>query len=250
MRQRGLTLLTENIKESIRFIQVAVGRLSRIIDSLLRLSRAGRVEYQWQTVDVALTIGKVVDALRGALAAKGATITVGDLAPAWGDPTAVEQIFANLIANAVQYLDPARPGRIEVGNSAISANGNLAGFQVYSVKDNGLGIPAAYHHRVFTAFNRLQTYVPQGEGIGLALVEADRAGCARRHHIWMDLAPGVGTTFFDRAASPGPTGACHEDRRQRARLPESSGSTILMETEPLLIVLAEDDDGHYGLVHC
>jgi signal transduction histidine kinase len=205
VRQRGLTLLTENIKESIRFIQVAVGRLSRIIDSLLRLSRAGRVEYQWQTVDVALTIGKVVDALRGALAAKGATITVGDLAPAWGDPTAVELIFANLIANAVQYLDPARPGRIEVGNSAISANGNLAGFQVYSVKDNGLGIPAAYHHRVFTAFNRLQTDVPQGEGIGLALVRR----IVERHGgtIWMDSLPGVGTTFFVALlpqAPPGP----------------------------------------------
>ena len=46
VRERGLELLTENIEESIRYIQTAVGRLARIIDALLRLSRAGRVEYQ------------------------------------------------------------------------------------------------------------------------------------------------------------------------------------------------------------
>src|SRR6185437_9539000 len=63
IRERGLRLMTSDVEESIRFIQTAVGRLARIIDSLLRLSRAGRVEYQWQSVDVASTVGKIVEAL-------------------------------------------------------------------------------------------------------------------------------------------------------------------------------------------
>ena len=46
--------MTENIEDSIRYIQTAVGRLARIIDALLRLSRAGRVEYQWQMLDLRL----------------------------------------------------------------------------------------------------------------------------------------------------------------------------------------------------
>jgi signal transduction histidine kinase len=79
----------------------------------------------------------------------------------------------------------------------------LDGFCVYYVKDNGLGIPAAYHQRVFTAFSRLQANVKQGEGIGLALVRR----MVERHagKIWMESAAGVGTTFFV-ALPPQPSG--------------------------------------------
>ena len=83
----------------------------------------------------------------------GAEIAVGELPPAWGDPTAVEQVFANLIGNALQYLDPARPGRIEMGSIDSPPSGTIAdGCEVYCVRDNGLGIPAglspAHVHRL------------------------------------------------------------------------------------------------------
>ena len=83
-----MQLMDRDIEESIRFIQAAVGRLARIIDALLRLSRAGRVEYQWQAVDLAATVGKIVEALHDTITAKGAQVAVGELPPAWGDPTA------------------------------------------------------------------------------------------------------------------------------------------------------------------
>ena len=127
VRRRGLQLMDRDIEESIRFIQTAVGRLARIIDALLRLSRAGRVEYQWQAVDLAATVGKIVDALHDTITAKGAEVVVGDLPPAWGDPTAVEQVFANLIGNAVKYLDPGRPGRIEVDGDEPDGHGLPSG---------------------------------------------------------------------------------------------------------------------------
>ena len=194
VRRRGLQLMDRDIEESIRFIQAAVGRLARIIDALLRLSRAGRVEYQLKEVDLAATVGKIVDALHDTITAKGAQVVVGELPPAWGDPTALEQVFANLIGNAVQYLDPGRPGRIEVDGDEPEGHGLPRGLQVYRVRDNGLGIPEAYHQRMFTAFSRLHAGVAQGEGIGLALVRR----MVERHggRIWLESAPGVGTTFF------------------------------------------------------
>ena len=143
--EKGRKLLQENIAESIHYIQAAVDRLSRIIDSLLRLSRAGRVHYQWQTVDIASVVGRVVDALHDSIREKHAEVVVNTLPEACGDPTAVEQIFANLLSNAVKYLDPARPGRIEVGDGASSSSEIPSGLQLYYVKDNGLGIPEAYH---------------------------------------------------------------------------------------------------------
>jgi signal transduction histidine kinase len=191
--------MKSDIDESIRFIQTAVGRLARIIDALLRLSRAGRVEYQWQSVDIATVVEKIVEALHDTIAVKKAEVALGELPPARGDPTALEQIFANLIGNAVQYLDPSRPGRIEVGSVDGSGLDKPAGLQVYYVKDNGLGIPEAYHHRMFTAFNRLHADAAQGEGIGLALVRR----MTERHggRIWLESSAGVGTTFF--VALPG-----------------------------------------------
>ena len=194
VRERGLRLMTSDIEESIRFIQTAVGRLARIIDSLLRLSRAGRVEYQWQSVDVGNISRKIVEALHDTISAKGAAVELGELPPAWGDPTALEQVFANLIGNALQYLDPARPGRIEVGTIDRDDTAKPSGQRIYFVKDNGLGIPEAYHQRMFTAFNRLHAEAAQGEGIGLALVRR----MVERHggRIWLESSAGVGTTFF------------------------------------------------------
>jgi signal transduction histidine kinase len=232
VRRRGLELLGRDIGESIHFIQTAVGRLARIIDALLRLSRAGRVEYQWQVVDVAAVARKIVEALHDTITARKADVALGELPPAWGDPTAVEQVFANLIGNAVQYLDPARPGRIVVGSTDGAAMvGVPAGLRIYYVQDNGLGIPRAYHQRMFTAFNRLHAETAQGEGIGLALVRR----MVERHggRIWLESAEGVGTTFFvalpataeakDGADSPSPEqpGATRASRGDRSPCPSS-----------------------------
>ena len=80
-----------------------------------------------------------------------AEVQVGQLPPCWSDP-AVEQVFANLLGNAVNYLDPSRPGRIEVG---CLDDGSNPGFHTYYVKDNGQGIPEAFQAKVFIAFQRL-----------------------------------------------------------------------------------------------
>jgi len=192
--RRGLQLLSENFGESIGYIQTAVGRLARIIDALLRLSRAGRVVYQRQTTDVSSIVRRIIDSLHDSISATRAEVLVGPLPPAWGDPTAIEKIFANLIANAVQYLDSKRPGRIEVGSTPANQPEYAGHLCVYYVKDNGLGIPEPYLNRVFTPFNRLHADVAQGEGVGLALVArvVQRLG----GRIWLESSVGVGSTFF------------------------------------------------------
>jgi signal transduction histidine kinase len=193
VRQRVVGVLDNSMAESTHFIQTAVNRLGRIIDALLRLSRAGRVEYRPQVVDVHRTVGRVVEALRGTIQQRGARVAVGELPPCWGDPTAVEQVFANLIGNAVNYLDPARPGLVEVG-SADGGPGVNVGMQVYFVRDNGLGVAEAYQGRIFTAFQRLHGDAAAGEGIGLALVRR----AVERHggKVWLESAPGRGSTFY------------------------------------------------------
>jgi signal transduction histidine kinase len=195
--RRRVEVVEGDMAESLRFIQIAVSRSASIIDALLRLSRAGRVEYLWQKVNVDAIARRVADALRATSAEKRARITVGELPPAWGDPTAIEQIFGNLLSNALNYLDPTRPGLIEVGARA-GHPGDAGNFDTpavtYWVKDNGLGIPEAYLPKLFVAFQRLHGNIAPGEGIGLALVRR----VVERHagRIWAESQEGVGTTFF------------------------------------------------------
>ena len=203
VRRRVEQTLDLDVNDSIKFIQSAVTRSAAIIDALLRLSRAGRVEYRLQAVDVAAVVRRVVDAMHNTIAGKRAEIVVDPLAACWGDPTAAEQVFGNLVGNAVNYLDPARPGRVEVGmvGAGRPAEGDggeggapEVGLRTYYMRDNGLGIPAAYLGKVFVAFQRLHGDVAKGEGIGLALVRR----VVERHggKIWVESTEGVGTTFY------------------------------------------------------
>jgi signal transduction histidine kinase len=117
---------------------------------------------------------------------------VDELPAVWGDPTALEQVFANLIGNAVNYLDPSREGRIEIGTTP--APPGVHSLRIFYVRDNGLGIPAVALPRLFNAFQRLHGNVAAGEGIGLALVRR----VVERHggRVWAESREGVGTTFY------------------------------------------------------
>jgi signal transduction histidine kinase len=197
-RTRLARVLDGDLAESLHFLRTAVARSAAIIDALSRLSRAGRLEYQWQRVSVARAVAHVVHAMQAPIRERDALVIVRDLPPAWGDPTAVEQIFSHLIGNAVNFLDPARPGRIEVGSleheTAEVMEPPVPRMRTYYVRDNGLGIPAAYMPKVFSAFQRLHGDVAKGDGIGLALVRR----MIERHggRVWVESTEGGGTTFF------------------------------------------------------
>ncbi|MDR3098684.1 MAG: histidine kinase [Paraburkholderia sp.] len=231
---RMIEVLDGDVDESLQFLRQAVARAAAIIDALLRISRAGRLEYRWQRVNV----GRIVERALAGLAqdlAQQARIEVRELPPAWGDPGALEQIFGNLIDNALRHLDPARPGHVEIGalepvetaasgagpggrasGPGRSASGGAARratpdtiayasgrdasgifgvrTRTYYVRDNGLGIPAAYLPKLFRAFQRLHGGDSTGQGTGLALARR----IAERHggRIWVESTEGAGSTFF------------------------------------------------------
>jgi signal transduction histidine kinase len=196
--RRMVHILDGDVRESLRYLRTAVTRAAAIIDALLRISRAGRLEYQWQRVSVGRVVGRVVEALQGVISQRAVMVSVRELPPAWGDPAAVEQIFSNLIGNALNFLDPARHGRIEIGalesEPVDESDPRAVRMRTYYVRDNGLGIPAAYMSKVFRAFQRLHGDVANGDGIGLAVVRRT----VERHggRVWVESAEGAGSTFF------------------------------------------------------
>jgi signal transduction histidine kinase len=192
VRVRSRALVDKEMTESVHFIQSAVDRLGGIVDSLLRLARAGRVEYRREAVNVNEIVARIVESMRSTIDQQGAIVKVGSLPTVWGDRAAVEQIFANLIVNAVNYLDPARSGVVEVtGDTALDSGSTTV---IFSVIDNGRGIPDNYRSKIFTAFQRQPGDKVRGEGVGLALVRriVERLG----GRIWFESVAAQGTTFF------------------------------------------------------
>jgi len=191
--ERAKALIERDVSEPINYIQAAVTRLSSIIDALLRLSRAGRVEYHPRLVELAPVVARIVASLRGSIAKCDAGVTIHSLPSVWADPAAAEQIFANLIGNAINYLDPNRPGVIEIGTVDRPVEGMVSPRTCF-VKDNGLGIAPAYLPKVFAIFQRLHGDVAVGEGVGLALVRR----VVERHggRVWVESEEGKGSTFF------------------------------------------------------
>lgn len=189
------TLLEEDIQASLGFIQNAVSRSAAIIDAMLRLSRIGRVEFQMVPLDIHAIAQRIVAAMSGSIRAKGAVVEIqSDLPTAYGDATAIEQVFGNLLGNAVNYLDAQRPGQITLGRASADKSASEAGLVTFFVRDNGQGIPAAYLDKMFVAFQRLHGNTAPGEGIGLALVKR----VVERHggRIWVESVHGQGSCFY------------------------------------------------------
>ncbi|PXW53477.1 MHYT domain-containing protein [Methylobacterium sp. B4] len=178
-----------DMAEALGFIQAAVAKMERLIAAILKLSREGRRRFAPEPVEMTGLLRGIADVQRHQAASRGATVTVADDLPVIvADRLAVEQIFGNLIDNALKYLDPDRPGRIEV--TARPAPGDRIRF---AVSDNGRGIPAQDHGRIFELFRRSGVQDRPGEGIGLAHVKALTRALGGRIEVASQV--GVGTTF-------------------------------------------------------
>ena len=180
--------LEEDGPEALAFIDTAVTRMDRLIQAVLVLSRIGRRELHMESVDTqALLEGIVQSIIHQLTQHRARIITIGPLPEVRADRTALEQIFANLLDNAVTYLHPGRDGDI-----VISAESD-ADCTTFHVQDNGRGIDKENIPKVFELFRRVGEQNTTGEGIGLAYVQA----LVRRHggSITCQSTPGVGTTF-------------------------------------------------------
>jgi signal transduction histidine kinase len=159
--------IREELPEAIGFIRTSTEKMDRLINAILRLSREGRRVITPEPIDMAALIGTIGATLQHIMIDRDARLAIADGLPNLvSDRLAIEQIFSNLIENAVKYLQPGRPGLIEV-------RGSVSGARIlYEVADNGRGIAPADHQRVFDLFRRSGNQDQPGEGIGLAHVRA------------------------------------------------------------------------------
>jgi signal transduction histidine kinase len=161
------TAVDEDLPEAIGFIRASTSKMDRLINAILKLSREGRRELRPEPVDLKAVFEAIAASLQHQLDTAGARIDITKTLPTLvSDRLAIEQVFGNLIDNAVKYLSADRPGLIEI-------SGTTAGsFLTLDVTDNGRGIAVGDQERIFELFRRAGTQNTAGEGIGLAHVRA------------------------------------------------------------------------------
>lgn len=179
--------LSRDFDESLGFIKGSIGKMDRLINSILKLSREGQRTFKPEYVSMDQLIKSIAGAVAHQAAEKDITVTVEPLPPLKSDRLALEQIFSNLIDNALKYMAPGRPGHVRIRGRADHSQ------VIYEVEDNGRGIAPEDHQRVFDLFRRAGEQDQQGEGIGLAHTRA----LVRRLGGYMTLksALGEGSTF-------------------------------------------------------
>ncbi|MDB5650241.1 MAG: fhlA [Hyphomicrobiales bacterium] len=180
--------INRDLVEAISFIKAAINKMDSLINAILRLSREGRRTFRPENLDMKQTLQGLADAQRHQADAVEAEVIIGELPMLVADRLAVEQIFGNLIDNAIKYLAPGRPGRIEISGEQIGSRVR------FGVRDNGRGISPQDHARVFELFRRSGAQDKPGEGIGLAHVRTLVRSLGGRIDLASSL--GIGTTFI------------------------------------------------------
>lgn len=182
--------LLDSEKESMFFITDGVKRMQNLLDDLLRYSRLGKSGKEIKEVNLDNLIFLVEHNLSVVIQESGAVIQSMPLPVIQGVQVEMSQLFQNLVSNAIKFRKPEKPPHIQIAVKEYDSHTWL-----FSIQDNGIGIPAEFREKVFGIFERLHNHSQyEGTGIGLATCRkiVENAG----GKIWLESIYGEGTTFF------------------------------------------------------
>jgi len=196
--------LDENADKFIGYASEGALRMQVLIQDLLAFSRVGRNGAASASVDCNVVMQEVLQTLTASIQESGAVVTHCDLPAVWADRTQMAQVLQNLIGNAIKFRG-REPSLIAVLAEKTEQH------WLFSVRDNGIGIPPESAENIFVVFQRLhaRTEYP-GNGIGLAICKKiiERYG----GRIWVESQVGSGSSFKFTMPLQSP------DERQAARV--------------------------------
>ncbi len=185
IQQKLYMVLEKDVPDSLEFIRSSVDRLDRMVTALLKLARLGRREMTYQKVDMNKLVTNVLQSFNHQITKMNIILAIGPLPEIESDHLAMEQIFSNLLDNAIKYLKPGCQGKIKISSTS---DGEKYSF---IIEDNGCGIIAADQERIFDIFWRAGKQELPGDGMGLAYVRT----LVRQlgGNVWCESECGTGT---------------------------------------------------------
>ncbi len=178
----------DKIQNDFQRIAGATEKMDALLKDLLELSRIGRLVNPPVEIDSVRLIQDALENVDASIRSRNVVVNIApELPPLYGDRIRLREVFENLIDNAAKYIGEQTDPVIEIGVR------EQAGEQAFFVKDNGMGIEARYHNRIFGLFEKLNPTI-EGTGIGLALIK--RIIETHGGKIWVESEGlGKGSTF-------------------------------------------------------
>lgn len=158
--------LDDEGKRMFKVVQDNARKMGCLIDDILAFSRAGRLEMDWQWVDMNALLNEVWVDLTASRNDVNVQLRASPLPFVECDPRAMRQILTNLISNAIKFSRQRQPGLVDV-SAKITTDAVC-----FSVQDNGVGFNPEYVDKLFVMFQRLHGMDEfEGTGVGLAIVK-------------------------------------------------------------------------------
>jgi PAS domain S-box-containing protein len=186
--QAALQIVRARIPRALEFIGSSVEKMDVLINGMLRLSRLGQVVLRRQALDMNQLLQQIAATMMIQIQTANAALRIEPLPGCSGDLMLINQVFSNLLDNALKYREPSRPLVIRVTGRQVGAETH------YCVADNGQGIAGGQVDRIWNLFCRLDPSGPPGEGLGLNLVRR----IVERHdgRVWAESTLHEGSQFF------------------------------------------------------
>jgi len=181
-------ILERDIPESMGYIENSITKMDTLLQGLLKLSRSGRIPLKLERIDMNALVGKVISDFEFRIKTNQVIVQISELPECKSDNALVNQVFSNLVDNALKYHSPEREGKLLI--SGYSENKR----SFYCVEDNGIGIAKEHFEKVFEIFYRLNPKSTSGEGLGLSIVQ--KIIGRLNGEIRVESHPGVGSKFF------------------------------------------------------
>jgi len=182
-------LLGDQGAHYVRLVKGAAGRMKNLINDLLALASLSRKNAVLQQVDLSQILINVQKDLEFLISQKNAEICISPSLPmVFANPIQVEEIFKNLVSNAIKFNTSGAP-RVEIGVQEKEA------VYSFSIKDNGIGIDPRYFQQIFGLFKRLHLQ-EEFEGTGAGLAICKKLIESYGGTIWLESELGKGSTFF------------------------------------------------------
>ncbi|WP_375743199.1 ATP-binding protein [Corallococcus interemptor] len=176
-------------------------RTQELLDNLFEYSRLGRLELSWERTDQQALVEDVLKTLGARLEEGRVEVRLPRRLPTVAcDAVRIRQVWANLISNAAKY-QTAEPRWVEVGfvgpgEARPEAARHVGASYLFYVKDPGIGIAPQFHEAIFELFRRLHPAQAYGGGSGAGLAIARRLVTLHGGALWVESAPGQGSTFY------------------------------------------------------
>ena len=164
-------------------------RMQALISGMSTYSAVESLAPQVQVVDLNQSLSAVLRDLHKELDHSQARMEVPDLPTVRAHPSLMHDLFFHLIQNALKFQAPDRLPEIEIVAEKRDRE------WIFMIKDNGIGIPAAYHEKVFEMFQRLNSR-GQYPGTGLGLPLCRKIVLQYNGRIWLQSEPGIGTKLW------------------------------------------------------